>query len=77
MLLTLSRHQGPVSELADILSVDLNRVSEEENIKAKKRMDAVFEAQRIKPGDEGFVYDKRADFAPPQQVSEWDDDDDD
>lgn len=62
-------------ELADILSVDLNRVSEEENLKAKKRMDAIFEAQRVKPGDKEFLYDKRAEFGPPQQVSEWDDDD--
>lgn len=54
--------------------VDLNKVSEEENIRAKQLMDVSFEAKRLKPGDADFEWDKRVDFAPPQALSEWDDD---
>ncbi len=38
---------------------------------AKAKMEVVFEAHRLKPGDAGFVYDKRTEFMPSAQ-SEWD-----
>lgn len=44
---------------------------------AKKKMDIAFAANQLRPGEEGFVWDKRADFDPPTGVSEWDDDDED
>ena len=34
-------------------------------------MDVVFDATRIKPGDPGFVYDRRVDFQP-LEGSDWD-----
>ncbi len=40
---------------------------------AKARMSVVFEANAIKPGDPGYVYDKRVSFTAPQEASEWDD----
>lgn len=58
--------------LNNLGEVDLNRVSEEENMLAKKKMDEVFEVTRLKPGDPGFVWDKRIDFSPPEEVCEWD-----
>jgi hypothetical protein len=58
---------------------DLNKVTEEQNLRAKALMDEDFVKNALKPGDEGYVHDKRADF----EVSEdndWDmdsfDDDD-
>ncbi len=60
--------------LENLHEVDLNKVSEEENILAKKKMDEVFETKRLKPGDSGFEWDKRVDFSPPEEVCEWDED---
>lgn len=61
------------SLIKNLDEVDLNRVSEEENIIAKRKMDEVFEARRLKPGDPGFVWDKRIEFSPPEEVCDWDD----
>ena len=33
-----------------------------------------FEINRLKPGDKGFVYDKRVDFEPPHEQADWDSD---
>jgi centrosomal protein CEP19 len=42
--------------------------------KVKQEMDVDFEANRLKPGDEGYIYDKQINFGPPVGTSEWDDD---
>ena len=44
--------------------------------KAKCEMNADFEANRITPNDEKYVWDKKVDFAPPVANSDWDDEDD-
>lgn len=52
---------------------DLQRVGPAALQAAKARMDVLFESNRLKPGDPGYVYDKRVDFAVPQAISDWDD----
>ena len=43
--------------------------------KKKKEMDILFEANRIKPGDDGYEYDKEVDFCSgPKTLSGWDSD---
>ena len=39
-------------------------------------MNVKFEANRLKPDDPNFVWDKRADFKPTES-NEWDEDEDD
>ena len=52
---------------------DLNKVSEHVLTKRKKEMDVLFEAHRVKPGDEEWVYDKEVDFDEEDKVScGWD-----
>ena len=41
---------------------DLNKVDDEELAQTKAVMSVEFEAHQLKPGDEGFVYDKRVEF---------------
>lgn len=53
---------------------DLNRVSEEELAKRKSEMDVAFVANRLKPGDEGYVYDKEVNFGDGRMESGWDSD---
>lgn len=51
---------------------DLNLLSEDQ-LKAKKaEMDVLFEANRLKPGDDGYEYDKEVDFSGPKMESGWD-----
>lgn len=38
-------------------------------------MSVEFEKKRLMPGDEGYEYDKRADFVP-EESNEWDEDED-
>ena len=52
---------------------DLNKASDDVLNVAKAKMDVKFEENRLRPGDEGFVWDKQIDFDPPQEASEWDD----
>ena len=52
---------------------DLNAVSEEENARAKASMSAGFEKNRLRPGELGYQYDKRADFVP-SEPADWDED---
>lgn len=40
-------------------------------------MDVDFEAKRLKPGDDGFVWDKEVEFAPAEEDNEWDAEEDD
>lgn len=53
---------------------DLNHISEEELKKRKAEMDVLFEANRLRPGDEGYEYDKERDFSGPRIESGWDSD---
>ena len=53
---------------------DLQTVAEAEVAKAKGVMDKGYEAHRLRPGDEGYVYDKQVDFGEPEDSSnDWDD----
>jgi len=63
--------------LKEILEIDLNKCSNDLNLKAKKLMDLEFESKRLKPGDPGYQWDIRADFESPSEKAEWDDDDED
>lgn len=47
-------------------------MSEEENKKAKAIMSVGFERNRLKPGDPGFEYDVRKEFAQPTEECDWD-----
>eukprot|EP01031_Cornospumella_fuschlensis_P032893 gene32893-39777_t len=58
-----------------LVNIDLNKVSDELNQKAKELMNKDFESRRLKPGDPGYVYDKRVEFAP-SESNEWDEDED-
>ncbi|XP_020607841.1 centrosomal protein of 19 kDa-like [Orbicella faveolata] len=54
---------------------DLNKLDDYELDKRKADMDKDFEKNRIKPGDEDFVYDKEVEFNEGKIESGWDDDD--
>ena len=55
---------------------DLNKATDEYLEKRKEEMNALFESNRLKPGDEGYVYDKEVDFdVGPKMESGWDSDD--
>ena len=55
---------------------DLNKATDEYLEKKKEEMNIVFESNRVKPGDEGYVYDKEVDFDDgPKMESGWDSDD--
>ncbi len=49
---------------------------QEVNQTAKRIMDSRFEANRLKPGDEGYVWDKAVEFEKPSEVAEWDEESD-
>ena len=55
--------------------VDLCKVDQSELDEAKKRMDAGFEARRVRPGDAQYQYDIRVDFEPATEDNDWDDSD--
>lgn len=61
---------------SSLLEKDLNKVSEEELKLAKSLMNKDFERNQIRPGDPGYVYDKRVQFKPTQK-SNWDDSEED
>jgi len=65
---------GVASTTVDMYG-DLNKASDEVVQQAKARMDVDFNAKRLKPGDDGYQWNKEVDFEPPTAVSEWDDDD--
>ena len=53
-------HVPPATSVeGDLTEKDLNKVSEEELLDYKRRMDAKFEENRLKPGDLGYIYDKQ------------------
>ena len=51
---------------------NLNGKSDAELTKIKGEMDEHFEANRIKKGDEGFVWDKQVQFEEGDEASSWD-----
>lgn len=54
---------------------DLNKLDDYELDKRKADMDKDFEKNRLRPGDDGFVYDKEVDFTAGKMESGWDDED--
>jgi hypothetical protein len=55
---------------------DLNKATDEYLEKKKEEMSVLFELNRVKPGDEGYVHDKEVDFdGGPKMESGWDSDD--
>lgn len=57
-------------------NVDLNDADEVTLQEFKEVMNERFKANVIKPGDPGYVYDRRVEVTAPAQKSEWDDDSD-
>ncbi|CAM9240765.1 unnamed protein product [Chrysoparadoxa australica] len=55
---------------------DLNKVSPEELAAVKARMDNGFKEAQLRPGDPGYVHDKRIEFEAAGDANEWDDEDD-
>lgn len=55
---------------------DLNKLDDHELNRRKADMDKEFEKNRIRPGDEEFVYDKEVEFNEGKIESGWDEDDD-
>ncbi|GMI35179.1 hypothetical protein TrCOL_g6718 [Triparma columacea] len=51
---------------------DLNKVTDEQLDKVKSEMDVHFESNRVKKGDEGFVWDKQVEFEEGDEESSWD-----
>ncbi|KAK7197278.1 CEP19-like protein [Novymonas esmeraldas] len=62
---------------AALANVDLNDADEVTLQEFKDVMNEKFKANVVKPGDAGYVYDKRVEVTRPAQSSEWDDDDSD
>ena len=46
----------------DYKNTNLNKLSDKELAKHKANMEKGFSSNQLKPGDKGFVYDKRIDF---------------
>ena len=71
--------EKPTVTIAIDGTVDLNKVSQEELQAAKDAMKVDFVRNSLKPGDEGYVWDKRVEFEVNENSEDdsWDDDDDD
>ncbi|GET91751.1 hypothetical protein, conserved [Leishmania tarentolae] len=61
---------------AALENVDLNDADDVTLQEFKEVMNERFKAKVVKPGDPGYVYDKRVDVPKPTHSSEWDDDSD-
>jgi hypothetical protein len=57
---------------AVIASTDLSRCSNEVNRKAKAFMSHEFEANQLRPGDNGYEWDKQVEFTGPTETTDWD-----
>ena len=66
---------APLPDLSD--DGDLNAVSEEQLKAAKAEMDVLFQKKVLRPGDPGYVHDKRVEVPAELEDNEWDDDLDD
>ena len=58
----------------DYENTNLNKLSDEQIAKHKKKMDEKFVKNQLKPGDTGFQYDKRIEFNKERQDASWDED---
>ncbi|CAK8993622.1 Centrosomal protein of 19 kDa (Cep19) [Durusdinium trenchii] len=67
--------RSPGSEEIDYHEANLNKLSDDELARHKARMNSSFLANQMKPGDNGYVYDVRADFDAEQSCG-WDSDED-
>jgi len=69
----------PVLDKHDVMTgaLDLNKADDDVVKKAKEIMEEDFEQNAVKPGDAGFVYDKREEFVAVEGPGDWDDDDSD
>ncbi|KAL0230497.1 hypothetical protein PCE1_004056 [Barthelona sp. PCE] len=70
----------PLNDVLDryTATVDLNKESTETIKAVKKQMNETFEKNRIKPTDEGFVYDRKVTFHQDITVTnDWDEESDD
>ena len=56
--------------------VDLQRVAPSVVVQVKKQMDVVFEANRKRPGEDGYVYNVEVEFDEGHESNEWDEEDD-
>ena len=65
----------------DYAKTDLNKMSDFQLDRHKKNMETDFKKNALKPGDEGFEYDKRIDFSSNMQQdaesNSWDEGNDD
>lgn len=63
-----------VNTMATVLpQADYNRVSETQLKQVKMKMDLVFQQNFVRPGEDGYRYDKQVTFQPAQEASDWDD----
>lgn len=53
---------------------DLNKISPEQLLERKAEMDILFEANRLKPEDKGYEYDREVEFGGSKIESGWDSD---
>jgi hypothetical protein len=67
---------GPprITNKEDLLKLDLNSCSDELNRRAKEVMEEEFVRKCVRPGDQGFQWDKPAEFNP-SEPTDWDDED--
>jgi len=69
---TVSSNYSEKSDSKMFENSQLNGLSDDELDRVKEKMDKKFSENQLKPGDNGFVYDKQVDFTPTQDC-EWDD----
>ena len=63
----------------DYNTYNLNKLDDREVAREKQKMDTVFNKNSLKPGDQGFEYDKRIDFTKKTGAEadyEWDEEED-
>lgn len=61
----------------DYKNTDLNKMSDWELERHKKNMETEFQKNNLKPGDKGFIYDKRIEFTRngDKMDNSWDEED--
>jgi len=69
---SISSNYSEKSESKMFENSQLNGLSDDELDRVKEKMEKKFSANQLKPGDDGFEYDKQVDFKPTQDC-EWDD----
>ena len=75
---SLPNSPSPVGGHQINLELDLNKLSDSELEKHKAAMEVLFEANRKRPDDDGFVYDVEVDFNKEGRMeSGWDNEDND